>query len=187
MRRSLAADTAESKSDFSSTPNRSSNEVLERRFRDFLDSDTVRRDFGVVGETSDCELLLVLRVLRTGCFGSLELDAVRRVFRTGFCGSITAGLDGPLGRIPELGLRVVRDGPLGRVGVVDGEVCERAGGPLLCVGGPRLDPLEVVPEGGPREGGADVLDGGDEKDRVGAGEEAVVAPNGLHSSSSSSS
>ena len=137
--------------------------------------------------TSDCGLLLVLRVLRTGCFCSLELGAVRRVFRTGFCGSIVAGLDGPLGRIPEPGLRVVPDGPLGRVGVGEGEVCERVGGPLLCVGGPRLDPPEVVPEGGPREGGVDVLVGGDENDRDGAGEEGVVAPNGLQSSSSSSS
>ena len=137
--------------------------------------------------TSDCGLLLVLRVLRTGCFCSLELGAVRRVFRTGFCGSIVAGLDGPLGRIPEPGLRVVPDGPLGRVGVGEGEVCERVGGPLLCVGGPRLDPPEVVPEGGPREVCDGVLVGGDENDRDGVGEEEVVAPNGLQSSSSSSS
>ncbi len=137
--------------------------------------------------TSDCGLLLVLRVLRTGSFGSFELGAVRRVFRTGFCGSVAAGLDGPPGRIPEPGLRVVRDGPLGRVGVAEGDVGERDGGPLLCVGGPRLAPLEVVPEGGPREGGEDVPVGCDEKDRVGAGEGEVVAPNGLQSSSSSSS
>ena len=55
------------------------------------------------------------------------------------------------------------------------------------MGGPRLGPPEVVPEGGPREGGDDVLADCDENDRVGAGEEEAVAPNGLQSSSSSSS
>ena len=55
MSRSLAAVTAESKSDFSSSPNKSSNEVLERRFRDFLEN-YLPKTPGAIVDTSGREI-----------------------------------------------------------------------------------------------------------------------------------
>ena len=114
-------------------------------------------------------------------------DAVRRVFRTGFSGSAWVDLAGPLGRIPAPGLRVVREGPLGCVDAGGEVLCERTGGPRLCVGGPRLEPPAGARDGGPRESEEGGPPCGDANERVGVDEEVEAAPNGLQSSSSSSS
>ena len=180
----MAVTTAASKSGFSSAPNRSSNDVLERRFRDCLGSAAVRRDLRVLGAASDCGLFAVLRVFRTAP-SFVGLAAVLRVFLTGFSGSTTLCFAGAPRRIPGLDFRDVLEGPLGRDVLGGPDVSERIGGLRLCTGGPRLEP----PIGGPRLPGDGVLVcwGGEENERVGAGELVDTPPNGLQSSSSSSS